>query len=241
MLRQISKKIAIITGVLALMLVPALQTGVAHASTPMECSGGTCTFWKDAPIYAGNGQYVGYLHAGSNWVVCQQWGKTVHEGQWYNSWWAWTLRDKGTGSYGDGWGWVNAVYVKGGDNNQAYPGVANCNGAHGAAPAEASAPAPTPAPSQTPSRPPQSAQPAVRTPAVSTQASSSPIPATSTPEGPQGHLNKPRVDAAGSPEDPSDCHLGDKIVHVGGRMYCVDPSLRRAASNDLKNDYYNVI
>lgn len=218
-----------------MLLAPALQTSMVSAAEPMQCSGGTCTFWRDSSIYAGNGQYVGFLHAGSNWVVCQEWGQTVHEGQWYNSWWAWTLRDKGTGSYGDGWGWVNAVNVKGGENNQAYPGVPPCNGAHGMPP-QNQAPAPTPVPAPTHQQP---AQPVTNQ--SSNQGTQKTAPAansqTTTPESTQGHAVP--TDLVLPTEASSNCHQGEVIIRDRDKVACVPASLRQATSGLLKNDYIN--
>jgi hypothetical protein len=75
---------------------------------------------------------VGYLHKGTNYVLCQQAGGRVTVGAYFNSNWAWTVADNGKS------GWVNAVYASGGDNDGAFGGVPNCNNAHGAPPAAAS-------------------------------------------------------------------------------------------------------
>jgi hypothetical protein len=81
-----------------------------------------------SPVYAGSGSVTGYLHQGTNWVLCQAAGRTQHQGQYYNKWWAWTASDHG------GWGWVNAVSAAGGDNDGTFGGVPMCNGAHGSPP-----------------------------------------------------------------------------------------------------------
>ena len=112
--------------------------------TPVPCSGtvstssGTgynCPF--DTPgngtsggsqVLKGDGSSAGYLHQGTNWVLCEAQGRTQHQGQYFNNWWAWTQSDNGS------WGWVNAVSAAGGDNNGAFGGVPACNGAHGAPP-----------------------------------------------------------------------------------------------------------
>ena len=77
-----------------------------------------------------SGTTVGYIPAGTNWVICQAQGGTVHQGQYYNNWWAWT---EANGS-AKAWGWVNAVNAHGGDNDGAYGNVPMCNGSKGAPP-----------------------------------------------------------------------------------------------------------
>jgi serine/threonine protein kinase len=120
---------------------PPPTTSQAPAPAPVPCGGtvstpeGTgynCTFdqgGSGSQVLNSNGTVSGYIHPGTNWVICQAQGKTVTLGQYFNDWWAWTESDHG------GWGWVNAVDAHGGDNNGPYGGVPMCNGAHGAPPA----------------------------------------------------------------------------------------------------------
>ncbi|NUR64105.1 MAG: serine/threonine protein kinase [Catenulispora sp.] len=98
-----------------------------------EGNGYNCTFdtgGNGSPVYNSSGSVIGYLHQGTNWVICQATGQTQHQGQYYNKWWAWTAADNHAG-----WGWVNAVSAAGGDNDGAFGGVPLCNGAHGSPPA----------------------------------------------------------------------------------------------------------
>jgi len=81
---------------------------------------------------------VGTLHKGTNWVICQRTGGQARSGAYYNNNWAWTLSDQNT------WGWVNAVYAQGGDNNGAFGGVPACGGAHGNPPGTTTFPEPAP-------------------------------------------------------------------------------------------------
>src|SRR3954454_17481208 len=63
-----------------------------------------------SPVQVG-GTTVGYLHKGTNWVLCQQIGGRVTSGRFFNNNWAWTLADNNQ------YGWVNAVYASGGGND----------------------------------------------------------------------------------------------------------------------------
>ncbi|WP_194899205.1 serine/threonine-protein kinase [Catenulispora pinisilvae] len=125
------------------VVVPPSTSQQAPAPAAVPCSGTKSTS-QGTGIYcgfdpAGNGSTggspvvsggttVGYLPQGSNWVICQAQGSTVTQGQYYNSWWAWTEANDSK------WGWVNAVNAHGGDNNGAYGNVPMCNGSHGSAP-----------------------------------------------------------------------------------------------------------
>ena len=83
-----------------------------------------CGFYLKTTVYTGvhtRQQKTGTIHGGTNWVVCQSVGKTVHYGRSYNHWWAYTLSDQGS------WGWVNAVFAKGGGNNGKFKGVPACS------------------------------------------------------------------------------------------------------------------
>jgi hypothetical protein len=74
-------------------------------------------------------------------VLCQQAGGRVTAGPYFNSNWAWTLADNLK------YGWVNAVYASGGDNDGPFGGgVPNCNNAHGAPPGGAGSVPPPPPP-----------------------------------------------------------------------------------------------
>jgi eukaryotic-like serine/threonine-protein kinase len=64
---------------------------------------------------------IGTIAAGDHTFFCQSsgHGQLTHHG-FSNNWWAWTESDQGT------WGWVNAIDLAGGDNNQPEPGLPNC-------------------------------------------------------------------------------------------------------------------
>lgn len=134
----------------------SLATGAAAAPAPVPCTaigGGkfNCDFYVagdgrtgGAPVQVGS-TTVGYLHKGTNWVICQQVGGRVTVGRYHNHNWAWTLADNLK------WGWVNAVYASGGDNDGPFGGgVPNCNNAHGAPPGVPAPPPPAPPPPGTP-------------------------------------------------------------------------------------------
>ncbi len=134
------------------ILTTAGAEGALAAPAPVPCTsagGGhyNCQFYVPgdgvgggAPVQASDGRRVGYLHKGTNWVVCQQVGGRVDYGGYFNTVWAWTLTD-GTPK----WGWVNAVYASGGDNDGGFGGgVPSCAGAHGAPPGGSGAPPPPP-------------------------------------------------------------------------------------------------
>jgi len=83
------------------------------------------------PVVASDGQRVGYLNAGTNYVLCQQAGATQRSDRYYNHWWAYTKANNGRD------GWANAVFARGGANNGAFGGVPNCNGSKGSPPSGA--------------------------------------------------------------------------------------------------------
>ena len=66
-----------------------------------------------------NRKVVGYLHKGTNWIVCQQRGATTQNAASdRNSWYGWTQSDHG------GAGWASAVEARGGDDDsqsEAFP------------------------------------------------------------------------------------------------------------------------
>ena len=137
-----------LTLLIGLAVVPSATA--APAPVPCSNSGGgkyTCQWYPPgdgirggAKVIAG-GRLVGYLHQGSNWVICQQVGATVRNSSGdLNNWYGWTQADNGR------WGWASPLEARGGANFGAFSGVPNCNGAHGPAPSQggvwgASAPA----------------------------------------------------------------------------------------------------
>jgi len=125
------------------------SAAAAPAAVPCSSAGSgaggahyNCGFYPagGAPVQAADGRTVGTLHKGTNWVICQRTGVQARSGAYYNNNWAWTLSDQNT------WGWVNAVYAQGGDNNGAFGGVPACGGAQGNAPGGAPGGTPPPPP-----------------------------------------------------------------------------------------------
>ena len=153
---SVTRRRGVLVAATAALAAIAGGQGVAEAAAPVPCSpsgGGrhNCSFYiagdgksGGSPVQAAS-RTVGYLHEGTNWVVCQQVGGRVTRGEYFNNNWAWTLADNNQ------WGWVNAVYASGGDNDGPFRGVPGCNGAHGAPPGGAGAPAPKPPPPRPPS------------------------------------------------------------------------------------------
>ncbi|MDH6132572.1 hypothetical protein P3T37_001957 [Kitasatospora sp. MAA4] len=110
----------------ATLLLPA---ATAHAA-PAEISGCSalgggrynCYVWQDAPsYYTGNVATGGVLHKGWNYFYCQAVGSEVHLGGYQNNWWGNTDDDNGHKNV-----WVNVVYLSGGGNDQAQPGLPGC-------------------------------------------------------------------------------------------------------------------
>jgi hypothetical protein len=157
--------------------VPALVAGLiaagafaatAAAQAPVPCSGigggkYNCQFYPagdgisgGTPVLNSAGERVGYLNEGTNWIICQQAGRTERSGAYYNKWWAYTQANN------QQWGWASAVFGKGGDNDGQFGGgVPNCNGSKGNPPGVGGgAPPPPPPGQQPPPPPPPSGQPA---------------------------------------------------------------------------------
>lgn len=80
--------------------------------------------WRgNVPVVNSNWKTVGHLwSATGNWFVCQEQAASYHlPGTSYsNNWWAYTESDDG------GWGWVNEVYFKGGNNYERDAGLRLC-------------------------------------------------------------------------------------------------------------------
>jgi hypothetical protein len=82
---------------------------------------------KDSPAVAatrtaaGSEQPVGYIYApGNDWYHCEAAGRKQSVGNFWNTWWAWTMADNGQ------WGWVNEVYFQGGGNDEPDATLARC-------------------------------------------------------------------------------------------------------------------
>jgi hypothetical protein len=95
-----------------------------------------CDSWLRAPIYAQpdrNSQVIGYMYAGRNWYVCQQFNgtpsganpPTSSGGQTNrNHWWLYTQGDEVAAQPGrQAWGFVPATYITQGGQEQPVPGV----------------------------------------------------------------------------------------------------------------------
>lgn len=77
--------------------------------------------WTTSSTYSVADNATGVLYQGTSWFVCQRtFPAGVYYGSAANNWWAYTLSDNGV------WGWVNAVYISGGVNWGAVPGLAGC-------------------------------------------------------------------------------------------------------------------
>jgi len=142
-------------------LVLASHASAAPAPVPCTAIGGgkyNCEWWVPGDGRTGgakvmvNRKVVGYLHKGTNWIVCQQRGATTQNAAGdRNSWYGWTQSDYG------GAGWASAVEARGGDDDGQFRGVPDRRGAHGPAPgwggvwgATGAAPAPAPRPAPAP-------------------------------------------------------------------------------------------
>jgi hypothetical protein len=146
----------LVCAVVAVALAGAPETALAATPAPCnEISGArhNCTFYTPGdgrsagtPVVASNNAVVGYLHQGTNWVICQYAGRRTTVGPYFNKFWAWTKADNGR------WGWVNAVYAKGGGNDGGFRHVPVCSAvqrqAFGVPPTTAAEPGPTPRPRQ---------------------------------------------------------------------------------------------
>jgi hypothetical protein len=160
----------LVSALLAICALAATGAANASAAASAACSaagGGkyNCDFYlagdgqsSGTPVNGPDGGLVGYLHKGTNWVICQRVGNRVTSGVYYNNNWAYTLADNNQP------GWVNAVYAGGGDNDGQFGGgVPNCGNAKGQPPGgkpDAGAPAPPPPPPPPGPPPPPPGQPA---------------------------------------------------------------------------------
>ncbi|MGH3415068.1 MAG: serine/threonine-protein kinase [Actinocrinis sp.] len=74
-----------------------------------------------APVFAaGTLDQIGSVGGGPQRFYCQSSGAEYSNNAFRNHWWAWTRSDQGD------WGWVNAVYLAGGDNDSPEPGLPYC-------------------------------------------------------------------------------------------------------------------
>ena len=76
-----------------------------------------------APVFqAGTLTQTGTVKQGDQPFYCQASGAEYTHGGFSNHWWAWTESDQGN------WGWVSAVDIAGGTDNQPEPGLPYCGG-----------------------------------------------------------------------------------------------------------------
>lgn len=178
--RKLNKlQLSLIMGLVAAVGIVVVAVSSASSAAPVPCSpiaGGkyNCTFYQVSPVMNGANVQIGTLGAGTNWVVCQVPGKRLTSGAYTNVWWAYTLSDN-SATYGPSkWGWVNALYGKGGANDGAWGGgVPACGADKGLPPQD-----PAPAPTATPAPPPP---PAVGVPAPAP--APAPVPCTPSTAG----------------------------------------------------------
>lgn len=130
----VSRLLLALTVVAAGLIAPVLGASpadAAPATVPCSATHHTknghreydCVFYLKTTVFSGPHHLqgkVGTIHGGTNWVLCQAVGETVHYGRSYNDTWAYTLSDQHT------WGWVNAVFARGGANDGRFGGVPTC-------------------------------------------------------------------------------------------------------------------
>jgi hypothetical protein len=87
----------------------------------------TCPDWSPngwIPVFDSNGlgrQIKSWIYApGNDWYVCEASGGVERIGNFWNSWWAWTMADDGQ------WGWVNEVNFQGGGNDEPDATLVRC-------------------------------------------------------------------------------------------------------------------
>jgi hypothetical protein len=147
----------------AALIAPLLVPPAVAAQAPVPCysiDGGryNCEWWRPGDGHSGGALVVqdrttvGFLHKGTNWIVCQQRGGDVFAYGYRNHWFGWTTADNGQT------GWASAIEAQGGDDfgpfgggvpncNNAYPGLPLWSGEWGRPPAPPQPPAPGPVPS----------------------------------------------------------------------------------------------
>src|SRR3954452_18830511 len=128
----------ILAGALGALAFAAPAFGQAQVPCTNDGNGHyTCNWYRagdgrtGGAIVAVGTTTVGYLHQGSNWILCEQQGGDVRsaEGD-ANHWFGYTQADNGK------WGWASALDASGGDDYGAFGGgTPNCNGKYGTPPA----------------------------------------------------------------------------------------------------------
>ncbi len=121
-----SVKAGLIAGTLVLVGIVVVVFSRASSASPVPCNSVgngnySCGFYTSTPVRTSANREITTLAPGNHVVKCQASGAQVSVGRYYNSWWAYTQTPK------SGWGWANAVYGRGGDNNGRFRGVPICN------------------------------------------------------------------------------------------------------------------
>ena len=135
-MRRILLCLVMAAGLVAVAATPAQAAGCARTSNHAGYVTYNCymyrssvhvwNHWSSGANYNLADNASGVLNQGTSWFVCQRrFPVDVTYGSAANNWWAYTLSDNGW------WGWVNAVYVSGGANWGALPGLATCSGSFG--------------------------------------------------------------------------------------------------------------
>ncbi|WP_035805424.1 hypothetical protein [Kitasatospora mediocidica] len=106
----------------ATLLLPAAAAQASDGCTARGDGTYNCNVWTYAPsFYENNVATGGGVHAGTNYFYCQATGSEVNLNGYHNNWWAKTDDDNGHKNV-----WVNVVYLSGGANDQAEPGLPLC-------------------------------------------------------------------------------------------------------------------
>ncbi|GAA1816020.1 hypothetical protein GCM10009682_41130 [Luedemannella flava] len=137
---RLARRLAVCLVVLAAALAPAAPAAAATGCTRTSNHAGYATYncymyktsthswdmWQNSTRLQIIDNLSGVLYAGTSWFVCQRtFGVTFQTGNAVNNYWAYTLSDTGR------WGWINAIYISGGDNYGPVPGLPKCASAFG--------------------------------------------------------------------------------------------------------------
>lgn len=136
LMRRILLCVAMMVAAVAVTATPAQAAGCSRTSNHAGYVTYNCYMYRSSVHmwnhWASGSEYnladnqSAILYQGTSWFVCQRtFPVDVYYGNAANNWWAYTLSDNGW------WGWVNAVYISGGVNFGAVPGLAGCPGGFG--------------------------------------------------------------------------------------------------------------
>jgi hypothetical protein len=155
-------RLGVLAAVLAILAIAPAAASASPAPVPCHSIGAgkyNCYFYPPGngfsagtSVVTEGGTRVGYLNGGDNYVFCQTPGTTLTSGRYKNNWWAYTIADD------DKYGWVNALYGRGGDNYGKFAHVPSCDNSRVGYP-PGGRPAP-PKPKPKPPAPPPSKPPA---------------------------------------------------------------------------------